>query len=176
MVTSPNAAALRDVLHVLERRYPLASVLLSPTLVQGEMAPQKIVQAINALNARDEIDVILLVRGGGSLEDLWAFNDEAVARAVAGSRLPIISGIGHETDFSLADFAADKRAPTPSAAAEIATPDIIELRAKLNQLEGRLGRGVDQCCLTVRRACQSYADDAAPFITKGSDQQFTPTD
>lgn len=144
VVTSPNAAALRDVLHVLERRYPLASVLLSPTLVQGEAAPKNIVQAINALNAREEIDVILLVRGGGSLEDLWAFNDEVVARAVANSRLPIISGIGHETDFSLADFAADKRAPTPSAAAEIATPDLSELRAKLNQLTGRLERGMDQ--------------------------------
>ncbi len=144
VVTSPNAAALRDVLHVLERRYPLAKVLLSPTLVQGESAPKNIVQALKALNARDEIDVILLVRGGGSLEDLWAFNDEAVARAVADSRLPIISGIGHETDFSLADFAADKRAPTPSAAAEIATPDLSELLANLYQLTGRLGRAVNQ--------------------------------
>ncbi len=157
VVTSPNAAALHDVLHVLERRYPLARVLLSPTLVQGEMAPRNIVQAINALNARDEIDVILLVRGGGSLEDLWAFNDEAVARAVADSRLPIISGIGHETDFSLADFAADIRAPTPSAAAEIATPDIIELRAKLNQLESRLGRGVGQCRLNRQESLSNLA-------------------
>jgi exodeoxyribonuclease VII large subunit len=131
VVTSPNAAALRDVLHVLERRYPLVKVMLSPTLVQGEAAPRNIIQAIDALNTRDEIDVILLVRGGGSLEDLWAFNDEAVARAVAASRLPIISGIGHETDFSLADFAADRRAPTPTAAAVIATPDIIELQTGL---------------------------------------------
>jgi exodeoxyribonuclease VII large subunit len=144
VVTSPNAAALRDVLHVLERRYPLVKVMLSPTLVQGEAAPRNIIQAIDALNTRDEIDVILLVRGGGSLEDLWAFNDEAVARAVAASRLPIISGIGHETDFSLADFAADRRAPTPTAAAVIATPDIIELQTGLRQMTGDLLSSMDQ--------------------------------
>ncbi|MDF1513044.1 MAG: exodeoxyribonuclease VII large subunit [Anaerolineae bacterium] len=144
VVTSPNAAAFRDVLHVLERRYPLARVILSPTLVQGEAAPANIVRAIAALNARDDIDVILLVRGGGSLEDLWAFNDEVVTRSVANSRLPIIAGIGHETDFSLADFAADQRAPTPSAAAEIATPDFTELYAQIQVLVDRLQRDVYQ--------------------------------
>ena len=131
VVTSPTAAALRDILNVLGRRYPLARVLLSPTQVQGDAAPPQIVAALAALNARDDVDVIIVARGGGSLEDLWAFNDERVARAVAGSRLPLICGVGHESDFSLADFAADLRAPTPSAAAEMVAPDRAELRAQV---------------------------------------------
>ncbi len=140
VVTSPVAAALRDVLHILRRRYPLAEVLLSPTPVQGDEAPPQIVAALEALNARDDIDVILLVRGGGSLEDLWAFNDERVARAVAASRIPVVSGVGHETDFTLSDFAADVRAPTPSAAAEIATPNAADLRDTIHQHRLRLDR------------------------------------
>jgi exodeoxyribonuclease VII large subunit len=140
VVTSPTAAAFRDVLKVLRRRYPLAMVLLSPTTVQGDAAPPRIVAALAALNARDDVDVILVVRGGGSLEDLWAFNDEAVARAVAASRLPVVSGVGHETDFTLTDFAADVRAPTPSAAAEVVSPDIEELRALVSQQRARLSR------------------------------------
>ncbi len=144
VVTSPTSAAFRDVLNVLNRRYPLARVLLSPTLVQGEAAPPGIVRAIERLNGRDDVDVILLVRGGGSLEDLWAFNDEAVARAVAASRLPLVSGVGHETDFSLADFASDRRAPTPSAAAELVTPELTELRTGLWQMKTRMTRAVSQ--------------------------------
>ena len=143
LVTSPAAAALRDVLNVLRRRYPRVDVLLSPTPVQGEAAPPRIVAALDALNARDDVDVILVVRGGGSLEDLWAFNDERVARAVAASRVPVISGVGHETDVSLADFAADRRAPTPSAAAELATPDRDELQAGVIQARERLARVID---------------------------------
>ena len=151
VVTSPTAAAFRDVLNVLRRRYPQVKVLLSPTLVQGETAPPQIVRALAALNARDDVDVILVVRGGGSLEDLWAFNDERVARAVAASRLPVISGVGHETDFSLADFAADVRAPTPSVAAEIATPERGELRARLEQQQARLERALQARLQGLRR-------------------------
>jgi exodeoxyribonuclease VII large subunit len=131
VVTSPTAAALRDILNVLSRRYPLAEVLLSPTQVQGDAAPPQIVAAIEAFNAQGDVDVIIIARGGGSLEDLWAFNDERVARAVAASHIPTVCGVGHETDFSLADFAADVRAPTPSAAAEMVAPDQTELRASI---------------------------------------------
>jgi exodeoxyribonuclease VII large subunit len=150
VVTSPTSAAFQDVLNVLRRRYPLVRVLLAPTLVQGERAPAQIVGALNRINARDDVDAILVVRGGGSIEDLWAFNDERVARAVAGSRLPVISGVGHETDFTLADFAADRRAPTPSAAAEVATPDARELGAALAQVDARLRQAVDQQISTRR--------------------------
>jgi len=138
VVTSPTAAALRDILNVLDRRYPLAEVLLSPTQVQGDAAPMQIAAAIEALNARSDVDVIIIARGGGSLEDLWAFNDERVARAVAASRIPTMCGVGHETDFSLADFAADVRAPTPSAAAEMVAPDQMELRTYVTGLSAAL--------------------------------------
>jgi exodeoxyribonuclease VII large subunit len=144
IVTSPQAAALRDVLHVLRRRYPLVQVLLAPSLVQGEQAPAQIVAALRALDARDDVDVILLVRGGGSLEELWAFNDESVARAIAASRHPVISGVGHETDFTIADFVADLRAPTPSAAAEMAVPDQAELRQRIADRAGRLRADLEQ--------------------------------
>ena len=138
LVTSPTGAALRDVLHVLERRFPLAEVTLAPTPVQGEGAPEGIVAALQALNRHVRPDVILLVRGGGSIEDLAAFNDETVARAIAASRAPVVSGVGHETDFTIADFAADVRAPTPSAAAEIVSPDVAALSEDLDLHQARL--------------------------------------
>lgn len=131
IVTSPQAAALRDMLRVLHTRYPLVRVILSPTLVQGSEAPAAIAAAIDRLNEHDEADVIIVGRGGGSIEELWAFNEEIVARAIARSRIPIISGVGHETDFTIADFVADARASTPTAAATAAVPDIEEWRAEV---------------------------------------------
>lgn len=142
IVTSPAAAALRDIINILSRRYPLAELLLAPTQVQGEAAPQQIVAALEALNARQDVDVIIVARGGGSLEDLWAFNDERVVRAIAASRIPVICGVGHETDFSLADFAADVRAPTPSAAAELVAPDCAMLRTQVHKHSAALTRAL----------------------------------
>ena len=130
VVTSPDAAALRDILNVLRRRYPLAQIILSPTAVQGEAAPRQIMAALNLL-AQQPIDVIILARGGGSLEDLWAFNNEALARAIVACPIPVVTGVGHETDFTIADFVADVRAPTPSAAAEIASPNRFDLEQNL---------------------------------------------
>ncbi len=138
VVTSPQAAAFQDVCNVLRRRFPLAQVWLSPAAVQGIDAPAQLRAALARLNARAEVDVILLIRGGGSIEDLWAFNDEALARAIAASRLPVVSGVGHETDFSIADFVADLRAPTPSAAAELVTPDLGEVQQQLTGAQARL--------------------------------------
>ena len=122
VITSPTGAAIRDVLSVLQRRFPAIPVMIYPSAVQGEAAPAALIQAIRTANRRRECDVLILCRGGGSLEDLWAFNDEQLARTIAASDIPIVSGVGHEVDFTIADFAADARAPTPSAAAELITP------------------------------------------------------
>jgi exodeoxyribonuclease VII large subunit len=150
IVTSPTAAALRDILRTLAVRYPMVEVILAPAVVQGELAPPSIVAAIAALNRwsteHERLDAIIIARGGGSIEELWAFNDERIARAIRASSLPIITGIGHETDFTIADFAADLRAPTPTGAAMSAVPDARELRdavtglavASLARVEGLL--------------------------------------
>src|SRR5205807_2318636 len=122
VITSPSGAALRDILHILARRFPPAPVLIYPTAVQGAAAAPALVAALEIASGRAEVDVLILARGGGSLEDLWAYNDERVARAIYASRLPIVSGVGHEIDFTIADFVADARAPTPSAAAELVAP------------------------------------------------------
>ncbi len=131
IVTSPQAAALRDMLRVLYTRYPLAEVILSPTSVQGADAPASIAAALDLLNEHGEADVVIVGRGGGSIEELWAFNEELVARAIARSRIPVISGVGHETDFTIADFVADYRASTPTAAAAAAVPNIEDWRADI---------------------------------------------
>jgi exodeoxyribonuclease VII large subunit len=140
IVTSPQAAALRDVLRTLSNRMPNVPVLLYPTPVQGEGAAQKIAQAIKTANQRAECDVLIVCRGGGSIEDLWAFNEEVVARAIASSHIPVVSGVGHETDFTIADFVADLRAATPTAAAQAVVPDGRELHQRLAQFRQHLAR------------------------------------
>ncbi len=139
VVTSPSGAALRDVLHVLRRRFPAIPVLIYPVPVQGASAAREIAETLALADRRAEVDVLLLVRGGGSLEDLWAFNDESLARAIDRLTLPLISGIGHEVDFTIADFVADVRAPTPSAAAELAVPDAVTLLGMFTATARRLG-------------------------------------
>ena len=137
VVTSPTGAAFQDICNVLGRRWPMARIVISPALVQGETAPRSIVEAIEDLDSSGEADVIIVARGGGSIEDLWCFNDERVARAIFDAKTPIISGVGHETDFTIADFVADMRAPTPSAAAEIVVPDVLAERDHIMQLTMR---------------------------------------
>ena len=138
IITSPTGAAVRDMINVTGRRWPGAKILLYPSLVQGADAPESLCTGLECLNALGECDVIIIGRGGGSIEDLWAFNDERVVRAVAASKIPVISAVGHETDFTLCDFAADMRAPTPSAAAEIAVPDRYEFKIRLDDSFARV--------------------------------------
>jgi exodeoxyribonuclease VII large subunit len=151
VITSPTGAAIRDILHVLARRFAAVPVLIYPVPVQGASAAAEIVAALRLAGKRAECDVLILARGGGSLEDLWAFNDEALARAIVASPIPIVSGIGHEVDFTIADFAADVRAPTPSAAAEIVVPDAEEWLASLRRSGVRLQRG-------IRRRVDAHAE------------------
>jgi exodeoxyribonuclease VII large subunit len=151
VITSSTGAAVRDIVHVLARRFAAVAVLIHPVSVQGSAAVAEIIAALKLAGDRAECDVLILARGGGSLEDLWAFNDEALARAIVASPIPVISGIGHETDFTIADFAADVRAPTPSAAAEIAVPDAESWFKTLQHLDVRLRRG-------MRRRLESYGE------------------
>src|SRR2546423_1366334 len=142
VITSPSGAALRDILHVLARRFPPAAVLIYPAAVQGAAAAPALVAALESASARAECQVLILARGGGSLEDLWAFNDERVARAIRACRLPVVSGVGHEIDFTIADLAADARAPTPSGAAELVVPEsraCPECRRPVRDAPARLG-------------------------------------
>ena len=142
VITSPSGAAIRDIVHVLARRFPAAEVLIFPVPVQGAQAASEIAAAVALAGRRGDCDVLILARGGGSLEDLWAFNDEALARAIVASPIPIVSGVGHEIDFTIADFAADVRAPTPSAAAEIVVPDAQEWLKTIRTLGARLQQGM----------------------------------
>ena len=138
VMTAPDGAAVRDIFSVLKRRYPVAEIVFCPVAVQGATAAPEIAKAIKLFNEKNAADVLIVGRGGGSLEDLWAFNEEVVARAIFESQIPVISAVGHETDFTIADFVADLRAPTPSAAAELAVPDIFELKSDLLGLKQHL--------------------------------------
>ena len=161
IITSPTGAAIRDMINILGRRFPYAKILLYPALVQGNDAPPQLIAGVEYFNRVRNVDVIIIGRGGGSIEDLWAFNDEGLARAVAASSLPIISAVGHETDFTICDFVADRRAPTPSAAAELAVPETAELQRKIGNIVGRmellLGRQITQKRQTLRFLAESRA-------------------
>ena len=159
VATSESGAAVRDIIKVARRRNPNVGILIAPCAVQGEAAAEEIARAIERLNRNGEADVLLVGRGGGSIEDLWAFNEERVARAIAASRIPVISCVGHEIDFTIADFVADMRAPTPSAAAEMAVPVLAELRQSLEAVLGRLGTALASAQmlrrLRLEKACGS---------------------
>lgn len=160
IVTSPSGAVIRDILHILHRRFPDRRVLVAPARVQGAGAAEEIAAALDLLNAYGEADVIIVARGGGSIEDLWAFNEEVVARAVARSRIPVISAVGHETDFTICDFVADVRAPTPSAAAEIVVRPKADFQEMINTYRRRLASALEGRALSLRnrfiKASRSY--------------------
>ena len=161
IVTSPTGAAIRDMINILSRRFPLAEIILMPVKVQGDGAAAEIANAIEIFNSLDECQVLLVGRGGGSLEDLWAFNEEIVARAIAASSIPIVSAVGHETDTTISDFVADHRAPTPSAAAELVVPDQIELAKWFSQVEQSLQTNIrsriDKYGMRLISISKSYA-------------------
>ena len=142
VITSPTGAAIRDILNVTARRYPLADIYLYPALVQGEGAEASLVRGVDLLDGRGEVDLIIIGRGGGSIEDLWAFNSEVLARRIFDAKTPIISAVGHEIDFTICDFVADLRAPTPSAAAELAVPDFKELFLRIDVISDRTSRAL----------------------------------
>jgi exodeoxyribonuclease VII large subunit len=164
VVTSPSGAAVRDILHVLARRFPAAAVIIYPASVQGAQAPAELISALHLAGKRAECDVLILARGGGSLEDLWAFNDERLARAIAACSIPIVSGVGHEIDFTIADFAADVRAPTPSAAAELVVPDAGEWLAAFAGVGSRLARCMHRHLLD-RRERLNWLEGRAALVS-----------
>ena len=155
VITSPSGAAIQDIFNIMNRRFPCINVIVYPTLVQGREATQQISKAIEIANERNECDLLILARGGGSLEDLWCFNEEQVARAMFDSSIPIVSGIGHETDVTIADLVADYRAPTPSGAAEIALPDTDEIQQQLRNFNKELHNNMKLFSAVVRQKCLS---------------------
>jgi len=157
LITSPTGAALRDLVSLIRRRYPSVELIFCPAVVQGAEASASLVRALQRMNRLAQVDVLILGRGGGSLEDLWAFNEEAVARAIFASRIPVISAVGHETDFTIADFVADRRAPTPSAAAEMVVPDRAELRRHLEGLHTRLETALARTLEAARERLETLA-------------------
>lgn len=154
VVTSPSGAAIRDILHILARRFAAVPVVIYPTAVQGKDAVPQLLAAISQASTRQECDVLIIARGGGSMEDLWAFNDEAVARAIRAAPMPVVTGIGHEIDFTIADFVADVRAPTPSGAAELVVPDSSTWRTTLSKLSLRLQQTLSRRLMDDRRTLQ----------------------
>lgn len=159
IVTSLTGAVLHDIISIAKRRFPGMEFIISPTSVQGAEAPQEIAAALARLNKYTDVDVIIVARGGGSLEELWAFNSELVARAIYESKIPVISAVGHETDFTIADFVADCRAPTPSAAAEMAVPSLLEIQSKLNELKNTLEQSVLNIIRTYRLKVEYLANN-----------------
>ncbi|GIN60590.1 exodeoxyribonuclease 7 large subunit [Robertmurraya siralis] len=191
VITSPTGAAVRDIITTIKRRYPVASILIFPAIVQGDQAPNSIVNAIKTANEMDEVDCLIVGRGGGSIEELWAFNEEIVVRAIYTSTLPIISAVGHETDFTIADFVADMRAPTPTGAAELAVPHVDELMERILTRQTRMLRvmkeRVHYAQERLKRIERSYAfryprrayeqkmeqvDRATERLVKGAEKQF----
>ena len=156
VITAPTGAAVRDIISTINRRFPMTEIYLFPTLVQGEDAAANIVEMINLANTFDDIDTIILGRGGGSIEDLWAFNEEIVARAIYNSRIPIISGVGHEIDFTISDFVADMRAPTPTGAALMATPDIEEVRRYFDSSKDRINNAIENKIYSLTELLNKY--------------------
>ena len=166
VITSPTGAAIRDIINVLERRFPLAEVLLYPSLVQGDGAPSQLINALKYFENTKCVDVVIIGRGGGSIEDLWAFNNEELARYIYGMSVPVISAVGHEIDFTICDFVSDVRAPTPSAAAELAVPDTNEMLTKFDNVNKRLK-------LLLKRKLDQYEQS---FITLLNSRIFTNAD
>jgi exodeoxyribonuclease VII large subunit len=167
VITSPTGAAIRDIITTIRRRFPLVQLLVVPVLVQGEQAPLSIVRGLSLANQLDDIDLIILGRGGGSIEELWAFNDERVARSIFASNIPIISAVGHETDFTIADFVADVRAATPTGAAELAVPHIREIREMLQSLRIRLNSSLNHMVLTRKQQVANLK--RSPYLKKPLD-------
>lgn len=177
VITSPTGAAIRDILTTINRRYPSAEVLVYPALVQGERATESIVRQLQKVNKDGRADVVIAGRGGGSIEELWAFNEEAVARAIHSSEIPVISAVGHETDFTIADFAADLRAPTPTAAAEMAVPHIEEVLERIRAKESRLMRAASE---TIRFSRNRHQTILNSYVMRNPEslyrQQFERAD
>jgi exodeoxyribonuclease VII large subunit len=171
VVTSPTGAAIRDILQIAGRRWPLAEVWIAPTLVQGPGAAEQIAAAIALANQAKDVDFLIVARGGGSLEDLWAFNEEVVARAIVGSRLPVVSAIGHEVDITIADLAADLRAATPSEASERCLPDMKEVAQRLDQLGERLARAGRSRIEDARLSLRLLADREGRGVRKSLDDR-----
>ena len=162
IITAPTGAAVRDIISTIKRRYPLSQTILFPTLVQGELAKDNIVKQIETAQNYD-LDLIICGRGGGSIEDLWAFNEECVARAIYDSKIPIISAVGHEPDFTIADYVADLRAPTPTGAAEMAVPNLVDLKTLINQYEIRLNEAINNKIKNYSKQLEKIKDS---FILK----------